>query len=118
MALADFFRVAVRRKGGDFAVLSTCPGRRIRSCLPIPGRWGEQSHEALAGAFLADPREAGAAGFELIDQRRILVAAAAGNVVDADRLDRTELPVPGRTSISIVWRASTSRALAWTNPGK
>jgi len=53
----------------------------------------EELLEALARALPADPQQAGAAGFDLIDQRQVVVAAAVGNFIDADRFDRIELPV-------------------------
>ena len=51
---------------------------------------GEELLEARHRALLADPQQAGALALDLVDQGEILVALGIRNLIDTDRLNRTQ----------------------------
>src|SRR5207249_4833427 len=53
----------------------------------------EELLETLDGAVLADPQQSRAALLDLVDERQILVTSGVLDLVDADRLDRSEIAV-------------------------
>src|SRR5437667_5445060 len=55
---------------------------------------GEELLEALAGAFLADPEQPLIAGFDLVDERQILMSASILNLVHPDRAHRFQATLP------------------------
>ena len=62
------------------------------SAKGLPMRSKNVSKLSAVRSF-ADPEEAGAAGFDLIDEGEILVAFGIGDLVDADGVDRPQRAV-------------------------